>query len=152
MLRKLKLSSLIMLILFLLAVIFAVFFYFGGVKSGTLGTPAEEPLITDEFLVLGYVYFIIAVCLALYVTVRGVIKNPLSARNMLISAGVFRGIILISYLISTGNLIPGFSNPANTPSVLRLVDTGLKATYIFGGLALTGIIYTEITGMLRSNQ
>jgi hypothetical protein len=152
MLKKLKFSSLVLLVLFLLAIIFAAFFYFGAVKPGTEATPAEEPLITDEFLMMGYVYFIVALCLSLYVAVRGLVKNSASLKNILISTGVFLGIIIFSFLISTGNLIPGFTSAGNTPSVIRLVDTGLKAAYIFGGLALAGIVYTEIAGMLRSNQ
>ncbi len=152
MFRKLKLSSLVMIILFMLAAVFAVFFYFGKVKAGTLGTPVEEPVVTDEILVLGYVYFIAAVCLACYAAIRGVIRNPGSLKDLLISAGVFVGIILLSFLISTNNLIPDFNNESNVPGVIRFVDTGLKAVYIFGGLALAGILYTEIAGMLRSNQ
>ena len=150
-LRKLKLSSLVMIILFMIAAVFAVFFYFGKVKAGTLGTPVEEPVVTDEVLVLGYIYFIAAVCLAVYVAIRGVIHDPGSLKNLLISVGAFIGIILLSFLISNNNLIPDFSNEANEPSVIRFVDTGLKAVYIFGGLALAGILYTEIAGMLRSN-
>jgi len=152
MLKKLKLSSLIILILFVVAGIFAAIFYFGGVKPGTMATPIEEPLITDEFLLLGYVYFIVAACLALYVAVRGIINDPGSLKNILIPAGIFLGIFIISYVISTGNIIPEFDNEGNTAPVLRFVDTGLKAVYIFGGLAIAGIVYTEIAGMLRSNQ
>jgi len=37
-------------------------------------------------------------------------------------------------------------------STLKIVDTGLKASYIFGGVAVAGIIFTELSGFMRSGR
>lgn len=150
-LKKIRPSAIVMLVLFLVAFCFALIFYLGNVQPGTAGTPVEEPLITDEFLILTYVYFGAALFLTLIFSISAFLGNPRAARNMLIGAVIFIAIFGLSYLISTGVVIPGFSNQSNVAPTIRWVDAGLKAVYFFGGLAVIGVIYTEISGMMKSN-
>ena len=150
MLNRSKISSVVMLVLFALAIFFALFFYLGNAVPGTEGTPVEEPLITDEFLILIYIYFGIALFAVLGFYLLDLLKNPKAARGILIAFGSVVVILGISYLWASGTIIPGFNNPSNVKPTLKLVDTGLKAAYVFGVLALAGIVYTEVSGMMRS--
>lgn len=146
-----KIASAVIMVLFALAVGFALFFYIGKVQPGTEGTPVEEPLVTDEVIILSYVYFGIALFLTLIFFVFEIIRNPKGAKGILIGFAFFAAIFGLSYLMATGNQIPGFNNPSNVAPTIKLVDAGLKAVYIFISLAVTGVLYTEISGMLRSN-
>lgn len=145
-----KISSFTMLVLFLLAICFILFFYLGNVMPGTEGTPVEEPMITDEFLTLTYVYFGIALFAVFAFSLFELLKSPKAAKGILIAIGFVVAVFVLSYLWASGNLIPGFTHPSNIKPTLKLVDTGLKAAYVFGTLAITGVIYTEISGMLKS--
>lgn len=145
-----KIASVTMLILFALAIGIALFFYWGNVQPGTEGTPVEEPLVTDEIIILSYTYFGIALFVALLFAVFAVIRNPGSARGILIGFAVLIVIFGLSYLLATGKTIPEFNNPSNVKPILKMVDAGLKAVYIFIVLAVVGVIYTEISGMLKS--
>ncbi|MBN2482422.1 MAG: hypothetical protein JXB19_11820 [Bacteroidales bacterium] len=146
-----KISSVTILVFFALAIGFTLFFYLGNVQPGTEGTPVEEPMVTDEVIILSYIYFGIALFLALIFFVFEILRNPKSAKSILIGFVVFVAIFGLGYLMATGNPIPGFNNPSNVKPTIKLVDAGLKAAYIFIGLAVTGVIYTEISGMLKSN-
>ena len=150
MFKKLKFSSWIMLILFALAVVFSLIFYLGNVQPGTAGTPVEEPVVTDEFLIMAYVYFGIALFTVILFSLYQLLQEPKAGRNLLIGIGVFIVIAGISYLSASGKPVPDFNNPSNTSGTVKGVDTGLIAAYIFGGLAIAGVIYTEISGMLKS--
>lgn len=147
-----KISSLVMLILFALAIVFALFFYLGRVVPGTQGTPVEEPLITDEVIILAYVYFGIALFSVLVFSLFEFLRHPQGAKGILISFAAFVVLFGIGYLMANGKTIPGFNNPDNVAHTVKWVDAGLKTAYIFSGIAIIGIIYTEIAGMLRSNN
>lgn len=147
-----KLSSLAMLVLFALAIFFALFFYLGRVVPGTEGTPVEEPLITDEVIVLAYVYFGIALFSVIVFSFFEFMHHPQSARGILVSMVAFIILFGIGYLMANGRTIPGFNNPDNVPNTIKFVDAGLKTAYIFSGIAIIGVIYTEVAGMLRSNK
>ena len=146
-----KIASLTMLILFVLAACFFLFFYLGKVVPGTEGTPVEEPLITDEVIVLAYFYFGVALFSVIIFAFFEFLHHPQSARGILISMAAFTVLFGLGFLMASSETIPGFNNPSNMKQTVRLVDTGLKTAYIFSALAIIGVIYTEISGMLKSN-
>jgi hypothetical protein len=80
------------------------------------------------------------------------LRHPQSARGILISFVAFVVLFGIGFLLANGRIIPGFNNPSNVKQTVKLVDAGLKTAYIFSGLAIIGVVYTEITGMLRANK
>jgi hypothetical protein len=146
-----KISSLSMLVLFAFALFFALLFYFGRVVPGTEGTPVEEPLVTDEVIVLAYVYFGIALFSVIVFAFFEFLQHPQNAKRLLISFAAFVVLFGMGFLMANNKTIPGFNNPSNTMQTVRWVDAGLKSAYLFIGLAVIGVIYTEIAGMLRSN-
>jgi len=127
--------------------IFAIIFYFGNVVPGTEGTSMQEPVITGKFLILSYIYFAIAALLTIAFPLIYMITHPSKVKGALISIIAFGGIVLIGYLL--GSDAPLASNPDVGATTLKLVDSGLKISYILLALAFIGIIYSEVASVRR---
>jgi uncharacterized membrane protein YkvI len=146
-----KISSIVLYILLAVAVGILILFFVGGITPETAGLLLQEPKYTDLALRLSYVYFGIAAVIALAIPIFDVIRQPKGAGGLLVGILLFVAVFVISYLLSSNETIPNMVNAGNVESTIKLVDTGLIATYIFGGVAFLGIFFTEIFGMLNKN-
>ncbi|MFO7658112.1 MAG: hypothetical protein R6W78_13710 [Bacteroidales bacterium] len=142
-----KIISIFLYILMALGLIFGAIFYLGGVVPGTEGTSVEEPLITEKFLFMAYIYFAIAAALALVFPIFYIVTHPAKVKNVLISLLVFAIVLVIGYILGSDQQLA--SNPEITGTTLKLVDSGLKAAYLFLGLAIIGVIYSELSSIFR---
>lgn len=125
--------------------VFIILFYTGGVVNE--GTNQEHPVITEAFIVWAYILLAITICLTLGFSVYNMITNPKGAKKSLIGivgAGV---VILIAYLLAndTPLYLPHYTGKDNVPTTLKLVDTGLFASYILAAVAIVSILYSEVT-------
>jgi len=146
-----KLSRILTILLYILmsvSVIVALLFYFGKKVPGTEGTLSEEPLITQTALVLAYIFVAIALISALVFPIVNIIQHPANFKNVLIMILVFIGILGIAYLLASSKPIDIISVETSA-ATLKRVGAGLKATYILGGLAFVGIIFSEIITYFR---
>ena len=139
--------SIFLYVLFAIALVFAIFFYFGKVVPGTKGTQFEEPVITDKFLILAYIYFGIAAILAIVFPLEYIITHPKKVKNVLLSILIFVVVLVIGYLMGSGQQLDANSDISTT--TMRLVDSGLKITYIFLGVAFLGVIFSEVSSIFR---
>ena len=142
-----RVVSIFLYILMAIGFIFAIIFYFGNVVPGTEGTSMQEPVITGKFLILSYIYFAIAALLTIAFPLIYMITHPSKVKGALISIIAFGGIVLIGYLL--GSDAPLASNPDVGATTLKLVDSGLKISYILLALAFIGIIYSEVASVRR---
>lgn len=142
-----KFTTILLYILFGIGVIFVGLFYFGGVVEGTEGTIYQEPKITNQILTLGAIYFGIAAILALIFPAIYTILNIEKAIYGIIGVIFFLIILAISYLISNGQ--PVEVNVEVPLITFKLVDAGLIAAYILGGIAFLGIIISELSTLFK---
>jgi len=143
-----KISNILLYILFIIGIIYTLLFYFGGVVEGTEGTIYQEPKVTNQILILGAVYTAIAGILAIIFPAIYTILNIKKAIYGIIGIVVFILILAFSYLISNGQPIEvNVSNVA--PITFKLVDAGLLASYILGGIAFLGIIISEVSTLFK---
>jgi membrane associated rhomboid family serine protease len=81
------------------------------------------------------------------------ILNPKNIAKVLVSLGALAAVFVAAYLLSdttpivtaTSALEPNFSDP----SVLKLADTGIIATYILLGTALLALLVTGVRGIFN---
>lgn len=128
-----KISSYILYVFLGLSALMGILFYAGAVS--------EEPM-----LYLAYIFFGIATIAAIGFPIVYLIMNPKGAKNVIIGL-VFIGIIvLISYFLSSDQVmhITGYSGADNVPSTLKTVGTGLYTTYILFFLSILAILSSEI--------
>jgi len=108
--------------------------------------------IVDYYLMLAVVLFVIATVAAIVFPIISVISNPKGSVKGLISAVFIVVIILISYSVSSDELLKlsaNYAGPDNTPLRLKLTDAGLYTTYIIFGLTVIAAIYSEVVKIFK---
>lgn len=135
-------------VLMAIGVVYAILFYVGNKVPGTEGTSYEEPVVTGQMLTLSFIYFIIAAIASLIFPLIFVITHPDKAKFALIGIVIFAVILLIGYLIGSSQPVP-LKNATITAHGLKLVDAGLKTTFILLIIAFLGIFYSEISSIFR---
>jgi hypothetical protein len=146
--RLSRIISIILYVLLAISVIFAFLFYMGKKVPGTEGTSFEEPQITQTVLLWAYILVGIAAVAAVIIPIFNLIKNPASAKNLLIVVVIFAVLIGISYLLSSSHPI-SFLKVDATAKTLKWVGTGLITAYIFAAVAFLGILAYEISSLFR---
>lgn len=86
--------------------------------------------------------FFVAIAVAVLSSVRGLLINPASLRGAVVGVGSLLGIVLVSYLISSGSDYESYKNISESGS--RWVSTGLNATYIITLIAAGTVLYSSV--------
>jgi hypothetical protein len=139
-----KISSIVLYLLAAISVILAILFFVGGETSDAAGQATGEPRFTALFLSWSYVLFFIAVALTLLFSLYYIITHPKALKGTLVTLAVGAVLVVIAYLLASTEPVPGRGIEDTTESTLKWVGTGLYLTWILGGLAILGIIASEI--------
>ena len=146
-----KITTPILWILFAAAVVLTVVIMFGGdVEGATLQTP----IYLDSILFYTYGVLILCTALTLILEIINIISNPVKSKKSIYSFILIAEIIGLSYLVADWYIltIPGYEGTDNSPSMLKLTDTGLYTFYILGIVAVVLIIGLEIRNSLIKNK
>lgn len=134
-----KIIKYIALVLGLIGAIFA-FMIMAGSNS-----------VIDYILYLTYLVLIIILALVLFYVIKGVLAGDI--KKTLISLGLFFGIIIISYFLSSGtdlNLKPFNDKGLDiTESTSKLVGAGLYAFYILMAGAIIAMLFSSTKKMFN---
>ena len=134
-----KIIKYIALVLGLIGAIFA-FMIMAGSNS-----------VIDYILYLTYLVLIIILALVLFYVIKGVLASDI--KKTLISLGLFFGIIIISYFLSSGtdlNLKPFNDKGLDiTESTSKLVGAGLYAFYILMAGAIIAMLFSSTKKMFN---
>ena len=149
---KLKILSYI-----LLGVSAIMFFYFlftsGGMTAKDYAANPDAGMYKtlDVFLIWTYILFGITALLAIVLPIIGIVQNPKNVRKIIINIGVIVGVLLLSYLLSTGDALQ-VSASVTEPSATtwKLTDAGLIATYILLVISFVSIIAGGVLGAIRN--
>ena len=124
-------------------------FYFGGEESITFSSGKEYmyPSFTDNIIYWMYALLGVSTLSALVFPILSMAGNPKSAKNTVIGLVALFVVIGLAYVLASG-AIPTFHNVEKfnlTESMSRNVGTMLYTTYLLGGIAIVGIIFTSIS-------
>lgn len=146
-----RIASITLYSLMAISLVLILWFYFGGYVEGTEGTNIEEPIITDKIILWAYILFFIAAVIALIFPLFYVILNPRSALRTVIILGIIAVLVFISYQLASDEILSlqQYTGPDNVPGTLKRVGTGIILTYILAGLAVLGILVTEISKIFK---
>ena len=134
-----KISRLLAIVLGSIGLVFTLLIFFGG----------ESSLETNVSISIwiSIAMFFIAIGLAIFSAVRGMIINPASLRGSAIGFGALAAIVAISYMISSGADFESYKNMSESGS--RWVSTGLNATYIMTLLSVGAIVFSSLNGLRK---
>lgn len=103
----------------------------------------------DIFLYLAYTLVIVAVVLALLMPLINALSDPKSLLKS--SMGILALVVIyfIGYALSGNEVTPLYTKFDVGPDLSKAVGGALIMTYILGGLALIGIVYTELIKVFK---
>ena len=135
-----KISSIVLYILIAISVVLGLMFYLGPTE---IIAGEDAPSFTSTFLVWTVILFGIAVLVALSSAVVSMISNPKVLVRSFISVGIIAVIFLLVYVLSAGEPM-SVKDIEVTASTSKWVSTGLNFTYLLGGVAIVGMVFSEI--------
>ena len=105
----------------------------------------------DLFIGWGYVLFACTTVIALIFPLMQVFTNKKALKNLAIVLVGFAVLIVAAYALAddTPLTVLDIDNPDNVPSVLKFAGTGLYLTYFLLGLAVVGILFSEISNRFK---
>lgn len=107
--------------------------------------------VIDYILYLTYVVLILILALVLFYVVKGVLAGDI--KKTLLSLGLFFGIIIISYVLSSGtdlNLKPFNDKGLDiTESTSKYVGTGLYTFYFLIVAAIGAMLFSSVKKMFN---
>lgn len=158
-----KFTQIISATLFILAILFAIIFYYGVMTMETMPEsiviPAEKVAWTMENLgssLINFIYVVyglafLAIIATLGFSILNIFTNAKTAKRSLVSIAALGAVVLIAYILASPE-IPiffGYERFNITPGMATAVDTGLLSMYLFFLIAVVGIVYTGVRSLVR---
>jgi NADH:ubiquinone oxidoreductase subunit 6 (subunit J) len=141
-----KILRIVLIVLMALSVFICFLFYIGGEDVN------GQPVFTNLYIVWAYALTGVAVGFTVIFPIIQMITNPKNTKKSLIGVLVLGAIVLVSYLVSSGELL-GIIDPElieyDTPSTLKYAGTMLYTNYLLAGLAIVAMAYSEISKALK---
>ena len=139
----------LMYVLLGVSIIMIVAFYFGGTESITFASGKEYayPGFTDNIIYWTYALFFLATIGAILFPIVGLATDIKKAKSTIMGVLALGVIIGLAYVLASG-AIPTFHNFEKfniTETISKNVGTALFATYLLGGIAIIGILYSEVS-------
>ena len=105
----------------------------------------------EVFAYLTYFYVGAIVLATLLFSIINVFQSKKAAINSLKSVGVILLIFVIAYILASPKIpvFLGYEKFNLTEGVVKMVDTGLIATYLFFLIAVLGIVFTGARSIIR---
>ena len=106
--------------------------------------------LVDIILYFGYGMVIVAAVLAVGFPLWIASQNPKSLVGTGIGLGSILVLFLVAWLISSSEVYSSYSEFGVYASLSKLIGGMLNLVYILAGLAVVGIIYSEISKSLKN--
>lgn len=144
-----KIIQIIMYVLLGVSLIMIGAFYFGDTETTTFANEKEYafPSFTDNIIYWTYGLFIVAALAAFLFPVASLVTDIKKAKNTLIGVLALVIVVGLAYVLAS-DAIPTFYNANKfniTETISKNVGTGLFSVYLLFGIAIIGILYTEIS-------
>ena len=110
------------------------------------GEDTSEAVIS-QYITIAYVTMIVITLLVLVFVFKGLAGGDI--KKTLISVGAFVGVILIAYLMSSGDEIPLKDGGVLSASGSKWVGTGLHAFYLLTFIAIGAMVFTGVKKILK---
>jgi len=125
-----------------LGIIFLFIVFGTGDDTIKMSAASGDFGVITPIILLSQLILLIAVTVTLIFSLRGVASDKAKLKSALTSAGLFIGVILIAFILSSG-----FETPMRDGKVLsaigsRLVGTGIRVFYILSIIAVGLMIFS----------
>lgn len=142
-----KISSIVLYILAAITVVLAGLFFFGP-KDTILGHD-DVPVFYDKNLAWAGILVALTIVLTIIFAIEFLITNPKALKGAAISLASAAVLVGVAYALASGGPVFGFEEGEVSATTSKWVDVGLIVAYILGGLAIVGMVLSEIYRALK---
>jgi hypothetical protein len=136
-----KISTIVLYILALISIVLLGVFVFG--PRETVAGFENVPVRFDINLIWAAILFALTVLITLFFAIEYLVTHPQALKGTAISLLAAAVLIVVGYLLASSDPIPGAKQEVSS-TISKWVDVGLIVAYILGGIAIVGMIFSEI--------
>ncbi|OQA07651.1 MAG: hypothetical protein BWY67_01679 [Bacteroidetes bacterium ADurb.Bin397] len=98
----------------------------------------------DVGLWISYILFVGAVAGMAVYSLINMLRDTKNAKGTLIGVGVLVGLFLITFLLSSNELLPKYVDLGISPTQSKMIGAGLLLAYIIGFGTVAIAVYSEV--------
>lgn len=98
----------------------------------------------DVGLWISYILFIGAVAGMAVYSLINMLRDTKNAKGTLIGVGVLVGLFLLTFLLSSNELLPKYVDLGISPTQSKMIGAGLLLAYIIGFGTIAIAVYSEV--------
>lgn len=102
----------------------------------------------DVGLWISYILFIGAVAGMAVYSLINMLRDTKNAKGTLIGVGVLVGLFLLTFLLSSNELLPKYVDLGISPTQSKMIGAGLLLAYIIGFGTIAIAVYSEVVKYL----
>lgn len=140
-----KILKIIALILALIGIVFLAIIL---VKGDDVVRVTGEGL--DGYMYIAYIMFAITLAITLLFSITQIFMHKEALKKTLLSTGLFLFILIVSYVLASGEAVIKDGVEIVSESGSKWVDTGLRMFYILAIFAIGTMVYSGIRKLIKS--
>ncbi len=105
--------------------------------------------VVSPFITLAIIIVAITVLITVVFSIKNLTANPAKLKNALIMTGAFLAIVLLSFLLSSGEETPLKDGEVLSASGARWVETGLRTFYFLAIIAAGSMAFTGVKKLIK---
>ncbi len=136
------LHKIIRIVLLILAVLGIVFLF--TILSGNTSETTLSSYMTVAYVMLG-----LAILFSLLFSFTELFKNPKALKKTIVSVGAFFAVVLVAYLLSSGEEVVKSGVTVASERASKWVSTGLITFYFLVIIAISSMLYSGLKKSLN---
>jgi len=143
-----KILKIIALILSVLGAIWLVRIILAGDTAITDSAELQDSLVTP-FILIAYATIAIAIVFVLVFVLKNLFSSGSSLKSTLIGLGAFLAVVVISYVLASGEEVQLRDGEVLSASASRWVEAGIYAFYILAIVAIGAMVFSGVKKLAK---
>ena len=143
-----KILKIVALILSILGAVWLVRILMTGDTAITDSPELQNSLVTP-FIYIAYAAFAVALVFVVVFVVKNIFTGGSSLKGTLIGLGAFLAVVLISYVLASGEETPLRDGGSLSASASRWVEAGIYAFYILAVVAIGAMVFSGVKKLAK---
>ena len=143
-----KILKIVALILSVLGAVWLVRIILAGDTAILDSADLQDSLVTP-FIYIAYLMFAIALVFVLVFVVKNLLTSGNSLKGTLIGLGAFLAVVLISYVLASGEEVPMRDGEVLSASASRWVEAGIYAFYLLAIIAVGAMVFSGVKKLAK---
>ncbi|HAX16239.1 MULTISPECIES: hypothetical protein [Leeuwenhoekiella] len=143
-----KILKIIALILSVLGAIWLVRIILAGDTAITDSADLQDSLVTP-FILIAYATIAIAIVFVLVFVLKNLFSSGSSLKSTLIGLGAFLAVVVISYVLASGEEVQLRDGEVLSASASRWVEAGIYAFYILAIVAIGAMVFSGVKKLAK---